>query len=429
MYAQDWVSTNYHTPESHLPTTAVQRKPIAPAALSIRPDLSNQHNVDADRQLRPPGSMSAKSESSVYSETVRGQWGRPTPQSVQDEPSPPPLPARPGSTPSNPSLETVTQLTLIRRDPASSAQWNVANITDPPIFEVASDGRRNSMTSHRIRKSGQPLYLEIDSPGYIKFISRPDDPPASPTGSTPSLTNTSSASSSTQNDHIFRRRMWMEGSIFDGKPSGHRKALSTDLTNTPSSLQPSFDVDARRSSEFSLQSTTTAISGDPIMQSISMDGDRKRSHAKSYTLMSPWNGRCEFSAGMGNSLKCRHSLPKNGLSGDESPPVMVSELRFNLPGGGPLATPIPTNPGSDSSGRRRSRFLHPGKHLRQSSSMDATQSQSNLDLSLGQELAGGGFAGKQAKLGKLIIEDEGLKMMDLLVAANLGLWWRAYEKG
>jgi hypothetical protein len=52
-----------------------------------------------------------------------------------------------------------------------------------------------------------------------------------------------------------------------------------------------------------------------------------------------------------------------------------------------------------------------------------------LDLSLGQELAGGGLTGKRAKLGKLIINREGLKMMDLLVAANLSLWWRAYEKG
>jgi hypothetical protein len=51
-----------------------------------------------------------------------------------------------------------------------------------------------------------------------------------------------------------------------------------------------------------------------------------------------------------------------------------------------------------------------------------------LDLSLGQEQAGGGFGGKQAKLGKLIIEDEGLKMIDLLVAANMALYWRVYEK-
>lgn len=52
----------------------------------------------------------------------------------------------------------------------------------------------------------------------------------------------------------------------------------------------------------------------------------------------------------------------------------------------------------------------------------------NIDLSLGQERAGGGFGGKQAKLGKLIIEDEGQKMLDLVVAANMALWWRAYER-
>lgn len=59
---------------------------------------------------------------------------------------------------------------------------------------------------------------------------------------------------------------------------------------------------------------------------------------------------------------------------------------------------------------------------------EARTSLDRLDLSLGQEFAGGGFGGKQAKLGKLIIEDEGLKMLDLLVAANMALWWRAYEK-
>lgn len=51
-----------------------------------------------------------------------------------------------------------------------------------------------------------------------------------------------------------------------------------------------------------------------------------------------------------------------------------------------------------------------------------------LDLSLGQELAGGGFAGKRAKLGKLIVEAEGCKMLDLLVAANMAVWWRAWDK-
>ena len=57
------------------------------------------------------------------------------------------------------------------------------------------------------------------------------------------------------------------------------------------------------------------------------------------------------------------------------------------------------------------------------------ESTGRIDLSLGQERAGGGFGGKQAKLGKLIIWQEGFGMLDLLVAANLGLWWRGYERG
>jgi len=42
--------------------------------------------------------------------------------------------------------------------------------------------------------------------------------------------------------------------------------------------------------------------------------------------------------------------------------------------------------------------------------------------------AGGGNRGKRAKMGKLIIAEDGLKMLDLVVAANIGIWWAAWEK-
>jgi hypothetical protein len=109
----------------------------------------------------------------------------------------------------------------------------------------------------------------------------------------------------------------------------------------------------------------------------------------------------------------------------------VSELRFNLPSSSKASTPR----GEESS--KRSSFFHKPRHSRNSSSIsdsrvesseDVRRSFDRMDLSLGQEFAGGGFGGKQAKLGKLILEDEGLKMMDLLVAANVALWWRAYER-
>lgn len=49
-----------------------------------------------------------------------------------------------------------------------------------------------------------------------------------------------------------------------------------------------------------------------------------------------------------------------------------------------------------------------------------------LDFSLARERAGGGMRGKSAKLGKLVVEDEGIKMLDLVVAACMGVWWRGY---
>jgi hypothetical protein len=54
------------------------------------------------------------------------------------------------------------------------------------------------------------------------------------------------------------------------------------------------------------------------------------------------------------------------------------------------------------------------------------QEEDRMNLDLGRERAGGGFKGQSAKLGKLIIDDEGLKMCDLVVAACMGVWWQHY---
>jgi hypothetical protein len=113
----------------------------------------------------------------------------------------------------------------------------------------------------------------------------------------------------------------------------------------------------------------------------------------------------------------------------------VSELRFNLPTGS-------TNKSSSSTdtGAKRSSVIPQSALHRRTASDELTDGPlspgmsrfldeyGNIDLSLGQERAGGGFHGKQAKLGKLIVEDEGVKMLDLIVAANMALWWRAYER-
>lgn len=127
-----------------------------------------------------------------------------------------------------------------------------------------------------------------------------------------------------------------------------------------------------------------------------------------------------------DSLQCRHILPVTNAAIQTPEAVTVSELRFNLP----TMRGQPAN-AEERTSKRASLFHR--KSAQSVSSVGPSAEEilggvANLDLSLGLEYAGGGFGGKQAKLGKLIIRDEGLKMMDLVVAANMSLWCRAYEK-
>lgn len=295
-------------------------------------------------------------------------------------------------------------LTLIRRDPSSGQQWNVASISDPPVFDTSSE-------SHHTKKSGQPMYLSITNPGYSKFDRHNTGPCLSYNSSTSSQTPNSSSDELGSNT-VFQRRIWMEGSIFNSSKSfaGHHKSLSAD--------HPTL-------SRFS----TDSHDRDPIMHTISIDDTKRRSKTRGYTFLSPWKGRCEFSiSSIGHSLKCKHSFLSPYLSADgHNTPTQVSELRFNLPGGGPLATPTLASNPTGAVRLQKSGLLRPRVKSEAEISGYAGE-EDRLDLRLGQERAGGGFAGKQAKLGKLILEGEGLKMVDLLVAANMAIWWRAWEK-
>jgi NADH dehydrogenase (ubiquinone) Fe-S protein 8 len=116
----------------------------------------------------------------------------------------------------------------------------------------------------------------------------------------------------------------------------------------------------------------------------------------------------------------------HGATGNKA----VSELRFNLPGG---------SDGGNRPGQGHTHGIHSlhGKldkllkldpRHRQESSDDEEEEDVALDLSLGRESAGGGRRGNRAKLGKLILHDEGQKMMDLVVAANIGVWWATWER-
>ncbi|KAI5244890.1 hypothetical protein E4T43_03557 [Aureobasidium subglaciale] len=301
--------------------------------------------------------------------------------------------------------ERCVSLTLIRRDPSSGSQWNVAKIRDPPVHEVSSvlggDG------SVKTKKEGAPLFLEIFNPGYSKFLQFDHARPVS-RGSTDMSTFPSHSASTSDHDSTFRRRLYMDGSRFGDHSYGHRKTPS--WTGEQQSQRPSVQLKRQ-----SLQAAPKALI------------DRR---TKGYTFRSPWGGKCEFATGAaGRSLKCKHVLENPSSAVTE-----VSELRFNLPTG-----TSKSGVSADSGLKRSSVTSRPGIH-RHTTSDELTDGpfipgmarfldeHGNIDLSLGQERAGGGFGGKQAKLGKLIIEDEGVKMLDLIVAANMALWWRAMAR-
>lgn len=297
-------------------------------------------------------------------------------------------------------------LTLIRRDPSSNEQWNVASIHDPPMHEVSSAALRNPSAAKRTKRGGAPVFLDISNPAYAQFIS---------TDRAASRNSTASSNSSESDpppEGIFRRRLYMPGSQHGEHGYGHSSRPS-------SGFESKEDVSMRRTIRSSAD-MSTSVSGPPAVN------DRR---GKGYTFTSPWDGRCEFATGSaGRSLKCRHILPQHQQANGALNYGVVSELRFNLPTSSKTATAVK---------EKRSSYIG-GLHRRLGSSEDGAGGYDGLssvfgldgkmDLTLGQERAGGGFGGKQAKLGKLIIEPEGLKMLDLLVAANLALWWRAYER-
>ncbi|KAJ4346982.1 uncharacterized protein N0V89_010916 [Didymosphaeria variabile] len=348
----------------------------------------------------------------------------------QDE-NRPPLPRR-----TTQQLTSGTSLVIIRRDPASGAQWNVARIDDPLALDVSSSTLKDPAAK---RKVGAPVYIAVTNPGYSKFLhtQQPTVPPLvsrniNTSIATYDLTQGPYSTNQTvanREDGVFRRRLWMEGAKYPGGEFGHRRLKSYDSNMSGSSPRNSSEGMQRTSLDSRTPATPPFLARESQSYS-SIQVSEKQSTFRGYVFTSPWDGRCEFVTGAGGgSLKCRHIVP--GLQG--APPVAlpVSELRFNLPSSSKASTPQ----GEESS--KRSSFFHRPWHSRNNSSVadshiesteDVRRSFDRMDLSLGQEFAGGGFGGKQAKLGKLIIEDEGLKMVDLLVAANLALWWRAYER-
>ncbi|RMZ85335.1 hypothetical protein DV737_g780, partial [Chaetothyriales sp. CBS 132003] len=303
--------------------------------------------------------------------------------------------------------EGSTNITMIRRDPTSGAQWNVGSL------RVTT--RKSSMALL------QPVDVMLTTPGYAKFVRNPDSPLA-PGHAEDAMEVSSPVSSppvSPVSGPVFRRRLGFRPLPNDQKPSvQHVRTGSSDIladiSNGPSKKVPQV-----------------------------------------FAFTSPWQGICTFSNGVdGRTLKCKHSLPTLS-SQQEDMAVPVAELRFNLPwsvlhhadASRPTDREAETLPISQLLGRstkqqwrrtvqslkqhtrRPSRDEVPIELARAMSQPDQDvldEDTHRISLRLGREKAGGGFKGNSAKLGKLIVEDEGLKMCDLVVASCMGVWWQHY---
>ncbi len=196
-------------------------------------------------------------------------------------------------------------LTLIRRDPSSGAQWNVAHIEDPQVFDVSSS---NSNDFAARMKFGNPMYVEIFNPGYSKFLnsdttgkaplpSRPTDMSLQPGTSSQPFIPESGTVGPSDFEKTFRRRLWMEGAQSSNGGFGHRKNSSYDASAGRPNSGGGYNTQGQPSPSF--------LTHENQSYSTIQVSDRQ-SGFRGYVFNSPWNSRCEFvTGGGGGSLKVR----------------------------------------------------------------------------------------------------------------------------
>lgn len=322
-------------------------------------------------------------------------------------------------------------LTLIRRDPGTGSQWNVGRVTsrqlELPQDEEQPSGLQNaSSPPDGVSTSSPPINIHIENSGYAKFRRMPRRRSLEAAGLSVLAANAADDGPSGAEIGVFSRQLQM----------GYTRSLMSNLKDRFQKLETQISKkghnrqDSDSSQEHSKENAAAAV-GQPG------PGMKPRG----YTFTSPWDGKCDFRTGNGGrSVRCYHTphdsqpsgfnpmLAEQGINLPRSADSALSELRFNLP-----STELLLSSEQDGANGESKLRGHFAKLLRPSGGHDdedddQDDSVSPFDVNIGGERAGGGNRGNRAKLGKLIIYNEGLKMLDLLVAANVGVWWGAWER-
>ncbi|KAL7957684.1 hypothetical protein V8C34DRAFT_284940 [Trichoderma compactum] len=388
-------------PQQLRPSVSTRRKPVGPRQLSDIP----QSRLSMDETARSRDQTRDRTATMGHTRQSRSQ----SPMKDSEYSTPP------------------FTLSLIRRDPSTGDQWNIGKISSYEVnTEVGETGQSAtylSASSEQRSPQHPPIDIHIESAGYAKFRGRPSSavPPRRSMDADRSFMD---GAPGPRADGIFSRQVSMSysrsfGSAIRSKFHQMERAARKKAHN-------------RSESEASANSFSSGEykSGSPT----SSRPDKMK--PRGYTFTSPWGNRCEFRTGNGGrSLLCHHFLHEgevgayNPLVPEASPSrsssTVVSELRFNLPGSDLFPSgEVPK--GDDRRLGHFSKFLKSA--MERYEDRDEDDVISPFDVDIGGERAGGGNRGKRAKLGKLIIYHDGLKMLDLLVAANMGLWWGTWER-
>ncbi|EKD15053.1 uncharacterized protein L3040_003747 [Drepanopeziza brunnea f. sp. 'multigermtubi'] len=376
-------------------------------------------------------------------------------------------------------------ITLIRRDPTSGAQWNIGSVTGTPSPDEAQIRRVKPLA--RVKKPYFDLSVHLTTPGYGYFRrsqttgSDSGDNVAGPRA-TVSMPNKGKSHVHPESNSGFDRQVRMEGSSFWNRSSmQHKRALSDISDNhtitargrSASGSSPGraphipADIEESQSKGYVFLSPwggrckfSTGPGGRSLRCKHSLPGPVSAFNAsdtssslQSSTTVSElrfnlpssaiFQGLSPMKKGVDagrfiipklNHIRDKlssHKIPQSSLpsrplssyhaslypSGDEEPPQLPP--RPHSPASSSYSTEDDTAPPIP---RRRHPFPYTAKPA-----SEEDEDYGRLDLSIGQEKAGGGIRGKRVKLGKLIIHDEGLKMLDLVVASNMGVWWSVWE--
>jgi NADH dehydrogenase (ubiquinone) Fe-S protein 8 len=375
-------------------------------------------------------------------------------------------------------------LTVIRRDPTSGTQCNVGRIssfqTNVPTPETA-DPTLDPDNMGGLLAHAQKVSIRLETSGYAKYRDMPSKAdvdayrPTSGYSFSQQVMQRSQPASAVGGkgpvpqpnwkpaEDAFTRQVVMSYGV--GWKSNFKKAFQRrERPGSPVHAAGGSPEDSTAPNSFHARHGSASTIGSID----SVDGRHSPTlithpgpglKPKGYVFLSPWDGRCEFrTSADGRSLRCRHVLdPANagidprevaqsirdaqamGRSrSDELSSVLVgakpvSELRFSLPHGSSHRTSQRDSTSKGGLSGQFSKLLRPRSRTSDEESDEEDDfgngdNDISVNLRLGKEHAGGGSGGKRAKLGKLIIHDEGLKMLDLVVAANVGVWWNTWGR-